>query len=50
MKCYQTNAMKYYQTNESFQRDFFNDGLEVHDKRFSGTNDALVVQNNNLMK
>ena len=41
---------KSYQTNESFQRHFFDNGLEMHDKRFSRTNDALVIQNNNLEK
>ena len=39
-----------YQTNERLESDFFDDGLEVHHERFAGTNDALVVEDNNLRK
>ena len=39
-----------YQTNERLESDFFDDGLEVHHERFAGTNDALVVEDNNLIK
>ena len=39
-----------YQANEGFECDFFDDGLEVHHERFAGTNDALVVEDNNLIK
>ena len=39
-----------YQANEGFECDFFDDGLEVHHERFAGTNDALVVEDNNLRK
>ena len=40
--------VKSYQANESFECHFFDDGLKVHHKRFARTNDALVIQNNNL--
>ena len=37
-----------YKTDESSKCDFFDESLKVHHKRFARTNDALVIQNNNL--
>jgi hypothetical protein len=37
-----------HEANEGLQCDFFNDGLEVHHKGFSGTDDALVIENYHL--
>ena len=37
-----------YQSDYDFERNFFNDSLQVQDELFAGTNDAFIIKNGHL--